>query len=494
MITISESGNPKNSIQIPALKRPSSLKRFLVHFRRPSDYENNNVTKEYGFDWLRDEYIYPIETVNRRTTPLCTDVERLKGEYSRDVTDPIRPYEVDYYPAWLSLKEGKEATLDLELEALEELAEDATALIFESSTPHLQIEPAQINLSEILQTGRQTKNLGQTTRDYYLGNNTITITCTGGTFAEHQQIKVFAQSGAQREEVGKLMIYHNQDIYRLNARFVQVNFKGSIHMPSRKVDGMDIESKLNFSENTVEINVINSPSLNPPVDPIGMETTISNWKRYVEDTEEKAKQKFIQALIEYVPIKKNQRKYDYRKINVDFKKFKIGDNIEEGPGINRIKRSITEIDADGIVCNMREFLLGLREIYEEEYTSEPGVAFFLMPTVIRYPKNPSDIDTRIKHLDGFAEDIFSTGRYVMLARHHKHFREMTLVHEAAHNMGLVHSFQVATEEEGITIVPEHTFVNGTTENIMDYSLNTFSFWKYQWDKLRQDNHDLELIR
>ncbi|MEN7550771.1 hypothetical protein AAG747_22815 [Rapidithrix thailandica] len=493
MITISESGNPKNSIQIPALRRPLTIRQFLVHFRRPSDYENNNVTKEYGFDWLRDEYIYPVESVNRRTTPLCTDVERLKGEYSRDVTDPIRPYGVDYYPAWLSLKEGKEATLDLEVEALEELAENATALIFESSTPHLQIEPAQINLSEILQTGRQTKNLGQTTREYYLKSQSIKITsCTGGTFAEHQQIKVFAQCGAQREEVGKLMVYHNQDIYRLNARFVQVNFKGSIHMPPRQVAGMMAGNKIDFSLDTTEMIVDNNPAYSVAPKPIGMETTISNWKRYVEDTEEKAKQKFTQALIEYTPIKKNQRKYEYRKVNVNLKKFKIGENTEEGPGINRIKRSITSISLDSIVCDMEEFLLGLREIYEEEYTDEPGVTFFLMPMVIRYPKSPGS--KRIDHFDGFAEDVFNTGRYVMLANYHDQLREMTLVHEAAHNMGLVHSFTTVTEDNGRPIVPEHTFVRGTTENIMDYSLSTFSFWKYQWDKLRQDNHDLELIR
>ena len=33
----------------------NSLPKFLVHFRRPDDYRG-----EFGFDWIRDEYIYPI--------------------------------------------------------------------------------------------------------------------------------------------------------------------------------------------------------------------------------------------------------------------------------------------------------------------------------------------------------------------------------------------------------------------------------------------------
>ena len=33
----------------------NSLPKFLVQFRRPDDYRG-----EFGFNWIRDEYIYPI--------------------------------------------------------------------------------------------------------------------------------------------------------------------------------------------------------------------------------------------------------------------------------------------------------------------------------------------------------------------------------------------------------------------------------------------------
>ncbi|NUG81951.1 hypothetical protein HUN33_18205, partial [Acinetobacter bereziniae] len=48
------------------------LKKFLVHFRRPQDYSGN-----YGFDWLRDDYIYAnkfIAEASNAKKPLCVDV------------------------------------------------------------------------------------------------------------------------------------------------------------------------------------------------------------------------------------------------------------------------------------------------------------------------------------------------------------------------------------------------------------------------------------
>ncbi|KES14527.1 hypothetical protein GASC598B02_003200, partial [Gilliamella apicola SCGC AB-598-B02] len=40
----------------------SCLQRFTIHFRRPAKLKQNKNAPykgEYGFDWLRDEYIYP---------------------------------------------------------------------------------------------------------------------------------------------------------------------------------------------------------------------------------------------------------------------------------------------------------------------------------------------------------------------------------------------------------------------------------------------------
>ena len=56
----------------------NSLPKFLVHFRRPDDYRG-----EFGFDWIRDEYIYPIVKVaidNKGYTDNYMDYTWQRGE------------------------------------------------------------------------------------------------------------------------------------------------------------------------------------------------------------------------------------------------------------------------------------------------------------------------------------------------------------------------------------------------------------------------------
>ena len=36
-----------------------TLKKFLVHFRRPQDYHG-----QYGFDWLRQSYVEGVRVVH----------------------------------------------------------------------------------------------------------------------------------------------------------------------------------------------------------------------------------------------------------------------------------------------------------------------------------------------------------------------------------------------------------------------------------------------
>ena len=79
----------------------NSLPKFLVYFRRPDDYRG-----EFGFDWIRDEYIYPIVKVAidnngnpiNQLKPLCKDIQKLKNEYLKD-TEHFSPYGIQYYPA-----------------------------------------------------------------------------------------------------------------------------------------------------------------------------------------------------------------------------------------------------------------------------------------------------------------------------------------------------------------------------------------------------------
>ena len=98
----------------------SCLRKFTIHFRRPEKLKQKKGATykgEYGFDWLRDEYIYPIEKVfydncDESIDPitikdyceLCIDHKDLKLDYlNEDIINPIKPHGQDYYPAWLSI-------------------------------------------------------------------------------------------------------------------------------------------------------------------------------------------------------------------------------------------------------------------------------------------------------------------------------------------------------------------------------------------------------
>lgn len=197
----------------PFINPNVNLKRFLVHFRRPSTYNG-----EFGFDWMRDEYIYPITSVNDTNKELSLDIPKLKTEYkTTDVSNPISPYGKDYYCSFLNLMLNQEVSLDIELEELETLSSDTTEIVFESSNTDLVITPTSIPLSTLLEGGKQSKNLGGTiTRDFYLVANQVKVKCNKA-FTKNEQIKVFAKlkdpsTGIEESrEVGKMMVMKNDD-------------------------------------------------------------------------------------------------------------------------------------------------------------------------------------------------------------------------------------------------------------------------------------------
>jgi hypothetical protein len=191
----------------------SKLKSFLVHFRRSSTYNG-----EYGFDWMRDEYIYPIKSVGGVNKELSLDPAKLKTEYkTTDVSNSISPYGKDYYNSFLNIMLKQEVELNIEIEELEALSPDATEIVFESSNPDLIVTPANIPLNVLIGGGKQTKNLGgTTTQDFYLAKNQVKVKCDKA-FTKNEQIKVFAKlidaaTGIEeKKEVGKMMVMKNSD-------------------------------------------------------------------------------------------------------------------------------------------------------------------------------------------------------------------------------------------------------------------------------------------
>lgn len=262
--------NTKILIKLPKVNPP--LKKFIVNFRRPDDY-----TGKYGFDWLRDEYIYPINFINNDNNgtpigthnPLCKNISALKNEYkTKDVKNIITPYGREYFPAWLSIfpstttaqfKYGSSmhkngVDLDLEIEEIEVLAKDGTQLLFECSNNFIEITPKKINLKDLI-NNKLSKLLGSSigSVDYYKAEKKINIKCKNGALNNHEEIKVFAKLGNKKEEVGKLMLYKNNVIPK--AEIVAVNVITNTNSASLRDDYQYLFKNQSFNQALIRAEV-----------------------------------------------------------------------------------------------------------------------------------------------------------------------------------------------------------------------------------------------
>ncbi|WP_299190118.1 DUF4280 domain-containing protein [uncultured Aquimarina sp.] len=435
------------------------LKKFLVNVRRPDDYKG-----EYGFDWLRDEHIYPIETIgydNARSPfsgPLnqqlavCKNPEDLKKEYkTKDVVNPITPYGEDYYPAWLSIFPDttfnglNEALLNIEIEAIEPLVGDATKIIFESPNDSLIVIPSQISLSELL-AEKQTKDLGTTTKELYVTEKVITIKCEGNPLEAHEEIKIYAELDGEKEEVGKLMVYNNNAIATANVIAVNVI-----------IDGM-------------------SAILNP-----NYKTTIK-----YEST--------VQPLIQTEVFDDDFDIDSLPDTDPDVKKFKddfVTENLDIGPQFNSVNGFLNNLVRLYDKYGHYKPVTGIEEFGHNKtflfYTNVTGILEREGLPPIQWRGLASADLTDISNVEwGNACIIFGGG----LSEIHN------VPHEIGHSLSLPHSF----EEEFNT---PFLFYRGFTDNYMDYPTqfepdlnkepldnrfrgNMHSFFKWQWDIMRGD--------
>lgn len=439
----------------------SLLKKFHVHFRRPHDYQGT-----YGFDWLRDEYIYPIVTVTKDNNgnpinapiPLCKNPTVLKNEYkTKDVVSPISPYGKDYYPAWLSIfphtttaqfahgsrMHSNGVTLDLEIEELEALTNDKTEIIFESANKNLVVTPEKIKLSTLI-SNKQTKNLGSNkTRDYYLAKGVINIKSQNAPLSQHTEIKVFAKLGNQKEEVGKLMVYKNDVIPK--AEIVAVNVITGNTQASLRNDYQFLFKNQSFNQALIRAEVkvdtrfdINTlPSSDPDV--ISFKTKYINASSNIGTALSSSFKKDLISLYEkfgrHSPKTSGIDTNSNKKTYLFYTTIKAQDNLPNGRW-SRVEGS----------CSAKI--------------------------------NPNNI------IWGNAYVVYSTALY----------KKRTVLHEAAHSFSLPHTFQ-----EGNYAGP-HTFYKGLTDNIMDYvnqadpaKRNPFEpndkmncFYKWQWKLIRGD--------
>jgi hypothetical protein len=432
-----------------ALQKDSNkiLKKFSVNFRRPKDYEG-----EYGFDWLREEYIYPIIIVTHDNVgkpiniprPLCnSSINNLKLEYLKDVQNPIKPYGVDYYPAWLSIfphtnnqqfphgssMHASGVSLDLQFDELETMVDDKTEIILESSNPLLTVSPNKFFISEVFKNKKKSRKTNKVI-NYYDLKKQVNIKCKGGALTKHEQIRVFAKLNDKKVEVGKLMVYKNNVIPK--AEFVVVNVITSKSGGKAKLrhDYQHLLAKQSFNQAMIRAQV--------SADEVFDLTSIQS-KPDVNDFLKKC----------------NTMNSENIKKNFELLYNKYGKNKFSG-GINSSN-------------NKKTYLFGT--------TLSPG----LVNGSCSQKSNGAWGNFYVVYKGGLLDNN-------------------TVVHECAHSLSLPHVFETAG-----TI--KHTFFHGYTDNVMDYTWQKglptgtgsfyksadnvyfgkmFAFFKWQWDILRND--------
>ena len=432
------------------------LKKFLVHFRRPQNYSGN-----YGFDWLRDDYINANKRiVNERNAKkaFCLDVVKLKNEYKLDIKNPIAPYGVEYFPAWLSIfsyikgsnnpnistmtKDG--VKLDLYIEALESLSSDGTELIFSCSNKFIQISPQNIPLTNILKN----KILDTDgTKQYYHAARSILVKCHGGWLNHHEEVKVFAKKGKVQVEVGKLMLYRNDVVKHADIILIPVitEYKNGHPVLPARVDAYEhLIKRVSFNQALIRAEI--------------KREAVIDLTKHMGDVDVRTIYASNGAYYKVDPVNSKNKILVQGSSSSDFAKALR--NIYNKFGPIQIHGGIDQ-NGKGLSSSNKTFIF-----LTTKQTAAGGVC------------------TLDGHIWGDMVVVFNSNL------HHAH----SYPHELGHSFSLPHTFQTGS-------MAKHSFYRGYTENYMDYSsdelgnpnvfhdkkLNKpFTFYKWQWDIMRND--------
>ena len=485
----------------------SCLRKFTIHFRRPEKLKQKKGATykgEYGFDWLRDEYIYPIEEVlydncNDSEPPipingyraLCLKSDQLKLEYLQvGIADPIQPHGQDYYPAWLSIfacdVQGNNADkgsemhkdgvyLDLQLDEIDKIINDGTELYFKPSDPCLKITPEKISISKFLKTSIKKRSINKDTDtkiSYYLLKNAVKIICQGDTLKEHGQIKVFAKLGSTEIEVGQLMVYQNDSIGEAN--LVVVNVITEYDNNNNKV--------IPQSHPSLD-DIFNNQSFNQAM--IKVKTKATEDFDLVELRNKTNDKDIIDFLYD---IKDGTYMKSQREDPKDSQK-----TIESSSDIKNRLIKIYEkfgknIPADG------------KPIHDEKHHNTYLLFTNLNPTMSNGVAVGGEACGKIT-----SSHVMEWGNGLVIFQSGLKDRHI-IIHEAAHTFTLPHTFETFSENDSAN--NKHIFYRGYTENVMDYSAylisddplvydqnkyngQMYSFFKWQWDLMRKDKKSIK---
>lgn len=248
------------------------LKKFLVHFRRSSNYKG-----EYGFDWVREDYIYknlkindskntnnPFESVGgiqqNGSVEICNEVNLLKKKYLA-YPNVIKPYGYEYFASWCSLfsadisnKNSNGVNLSLQVEEIDKIINDGTIIEFEVTSKNIVISPKKIDVSKILTGSKVVIKKGNKSSNSYYLKNIVNIKCNKA-INKIEQIRVFAKRNGNSVEVGKINIYKNSIIKKANIVVIPVSFENGSDTPVILPSLVDVIKNKSFNQAIIDVDV-----------------------------------------------------------------------------------------------------------------------------------------------------------------------------------------------------------------------------------------------
>lgn len=483
-----------------------TLRDFLIHFRRPIGPNYNGL---YGFDWLRDEYVYDylkvIENKDSETQLYRGDVRELIKEYTRlkssDTSDVkelanIKPKNGEpYIPAWLSITPMNSTTLkgipiDLHLQIDQEnsdddseLTNDGTIIEFITS-PGITITPNSISLGDLIKGGRLSPKTLNSSNNVFQSKTIHRYRDESTTFKIESNVKdnlpgsiqIKARLRGVERIVGLLMIYPN---IPKTCEIVPYKFS----------------------------SVLGNTSVTVP--------------QYLEDylAQTLLRQACITSKIEKIELLNIANlKQQYEKLQ------KISFAINRDMALNLINGFLAQYPSPSV-----------RDLTESEGDAFPDSLANLMGAILREKTNNNSIDGLYIDSDNHKKTFIVFTNYVnpavagqatwdykeihnqscnpescyideagnlgvMYKYDGSKYHALNTIHELGHTLGLPHTFETSSSAK-------HQFYQGYTDNIMDYDtkldptdsykklpdrlfnqfyMNTLASFKWQWDIVRND--------
>lgn len=438
-----------------AQQTPASNANYSISFNRRSNYISKGG--HYGFDWIRPEFIAETDPSPGRggiCIPHAFNITKQEAQDQlKQVFTPLNIINEDYFVPWLSLyknhativADGQPVVADEHNVIIDLGIKRATGFstafgpqdVVRFDTPDgITVSPNPIPANAISGTS-------------------ITISCQDN-LSTNNRITAYDQNN---NLLGALNILQNDITYRCEVRFVKINLRGILTGKDVVVNSGygNFDIKTNFNTQKIDLTLMGIPSSSVN---FNMTQKFNAWTQIFNNAEKNAKYLFYQSLIKFDPIKSSGQ-IDYsREITIDFGNYTILTSLPNTTPLNRLKNMLRGIDTDGNIQiddsteqKLVDFIDVVNELYLAQHPSNTeSVTVFVFPCNV--------VGATQSNTAGASNGV-DNAKCILPMVQTSFELDKTLLHETAHSLGLVHSFQV---DAGAV----HSFLEYHTENIMDY--------------------------